>query len=91
MKAKTVGVRELKATLSACLRRVKSGDTIVISERGRPIGQISPIEASVEEKLHKGVQSQHWSWSGQKWKPSAPGVKPRGNELVSDLLLDDRK
>lgn len=90
MKPRTVGVRELKSNLSACLRQVKSGDTIVISERGRPIGKISPIEASLEDRLVKGVQSHHWSWSGRKWKPSPPGVKPHRKALVSDLLLDDR-
>ena len=90
MKERIVGVRELKANLSACLRHVKSGDTIVISERGKPIGRIYPIEMSLEERLHEGVRSRHWSWNGRKWQPSASNVKTRGRALVSDLLLEDR-
>ena len=63
MKERNVGVRKLKANLSACLRHVKSGETIVINERGKPIGRIYPIEMSLEERLHEGVKSRHWSWN----------------------------
>jgi prevent-host-death family protein len=90
MKERTVGVRELKANLSACLRRVKSGDTIVISERGKPIGRIYPIEMPLEDRLLEGVHARHWSWNGRKWQPVEHGVKARGKVLVSDLLLEDR-
>ena len=89
MKERTVGVRELKANLSACLRHVKSGYTIVINERGKPIGRIYPIEIALEDKLHAGVRSQHWSWNGRKWKPSLSKVRTRSKALVSDLLLED--
>ena len=91
MKERNVGVRELKANLSACLRHVKSGNTIVISERGQPIGRIYPIEMSLDDKLQEGVRSRHWSWNGRKWKPSPPRVRTRSKTLVSDLLLEDRK
>jgi prevent-host-death family protein len=90
MKERTVGVRELKANLSACLRHVKAGDTIVISERGKPIGRIYPIEISLEDRLLEGVRLQHWSWNGRAWRPSPARVKSRGKALVSDLLLEDR-
>lgn len=91
MKERRVGVRELKANLSACLRHVKSGDTIVITERGHSIGRIYPIESSLEEKLQEGVRSKYWSWNGRKWKPSTSRVRTRGKVEVSDLLLEDRK
>jgi len=38
----SVGVRDLKASLSRYLRRVKGGETIVVTERGVPIAQIVP-------------------------------------------------
>lgn len=52
----TVGVRELKAQLSAYLRQVKAGQTIVITERGTPIGRITPAGAyllTIEEKMSR--------------------------------------
>ena len=38
----SVNVTEAKAKLSAVLRRVKRGETIVITERGRPIARLGP-------------------------------------------------
>ena len=91
MKERTVGVRELKSNLSACLRHVKAGETIVISERGKPIGRIQPLETPIGDKLHEGARARHWSWNGKKWKPSPPVVRMRGGKLLSDLLLEDRE
>ena len=39
----TVGVARLKASLSAYLARVKAGDEIVVTERGRPIARLVPM------------------------------------------------
>ena len=43
-----VGIRELKSKWSEYMRRVKSGQTIVITKHGEPIGQIVPINASLK-------------------------------------------
>jgi prevent-host-death family protein len=40
-----VGLRELKTHLSQYMRQVKSGDTIVITEHGRPVGLVVWPEA----------------------------------------------
>jgi prevent-host-death family protein len=90
MSEKRVGVRELKANLSACLRRIKSGKTLVITERGKPIGRLSPVEATLDDHLKEGVRRQLWAWNGKKWKPSLPSVKNKGAKMISDLLLEDR-
>ena len=37
----TVAVRELKNRLSEYLRKVKAGERVVITERGRPVAVIS--------------------------------------------------
>lgn len=52
----TVGVRELKNRLTEYLRRTKQGEEIVVTERGRPIALIQPIQsapqaASLEARL----------------------------------------
>ena len=91
MRERMVGIRELKANLSACLRRAKSGETIVISERGKPIARIHPIDEPLHDKLRDGARARHWSWNGRKWQPSVPTVKARGGMRVSDLLLEDRE
>jgi prevent-host-death family protein len=40
----TVGVRELKTHLSRHLRRVRSGARLIVTERGRAIATIDPVE-----------------------------------------------
>jgi prevent-host-death family protein len=41
-----VGVRELRQEASTILRRVKDGETIEITEHGKPIAQLSPVSQS---------------------------------------------
>ena len=38
-----MGVRELRQHLSRYLRRVTAGETLVVTERGRPVAVVSPI------------------------------------------------
>lgn len=42
----TVGVRELKDHLTQYLRRAKQGEEVVVTERGKPIAIIRPIESA---------------------------------------------
>ena len=90
MPEQSIGVRELKANLSACLRRVKSGKTLVITERGKTIARLGPAEMTLEEKMHEGVRKGLWDWNGKKFNPGPPTIKNRGKKMVSDMLLEDR-
>ncbi len=38
-----VGVRELRQNLSVYLRRVRRGETLEVTERGRPVATLQPI------------------------------------------------
>jgi prevent-host-death family protein len=40
---KRAAVSTLKATLSACLARVKAGDEVLVIERGKPIAKLVPL------------------------------------------------
>lgn len=42
----TVGVKELKNRLTQYLRRTKHGEEVIVTERGRPIAVIQPIQAA---------------------------------------------
>lgn len=44
--SRPVRIAELKANLSAYLRRVKRGETVTVMERDTPVAQLVPIEAS---------------------------------------------
>ena len=76
----TVGIRELKAQLSAYVQRVKAGDTVVITEHGKAVGRIVPIEPSqpsVEERLQAMIREGIVEWDGRKLKPRTPVTEAR--------------
>ncbi|RMG50711.1 MAG: type II toxin-antitoxin system prevent-host-death family antitoxin [Acidobacteria bacterium] len=85
------GIRELKARLSAYLRQVKEGATVIITERGKPIGRIVPIFQSTEEQLEALSKAGLIAWNGQRLQPLAPVAQARGDRTVADLLLEDRE
>ncbi|HYO16784.1 MAG TPA: type II toxin-antitoxin system prevent-host-death family antitoxin [Thermoanaerobaculia bacterium] len=43
---RSIGIAELKASLSETLARVKGGEEIVVTEHGRPIAKIIPLWAA---------------------------------------------
>ena len=51
MAERRIGIRELKSKLSECVREVRSGGTIVVTEHGRPVARMIVYEA-VTEKGH---------------------------------------
>ena len=85
-----VGTRELKSRLSEYLRRVKAGQTIIVTERGKPIGQIVPIKPSLEGRLQAMVEAGLAEWNGQRLKARQPAARNRGVRQVSDLVIEDR-
>jgi prevent-host-death family protein len=48
----TVGIRELRQRASELLRRVEAGETIEVTDRGRPVAVLAPLpEAEPLERL----------------------------------------
>lgn len=46
-----VGIRELKQNASAVIRRVRAGESVVVTDRGEPVATISPIRRSRLDEL----------------------------------------
>lgn len=91
MSEMNVGVRDLKARLSAYLRQVKAGRTIVITEHGEPIGRLSPVGLSLEARLQAMVEAGQATWSGKKLGRVAPVARVRGKRTVAELVVEDRE
>ncbi len=87
----TVGVRDLKARLSEYLRQVKQGQTIIITDRGVPIGQIAPLGRTVEERILALREAGLVAWNGRKLGLTVPGVVNRSDRQVSDILVEMRE
>jgi len=87
----TVGIRELKTRLGSYVQRVKSGNTLVITVRGKPVGRIVPISQSVETRALELAQAGLIAWSGRKLSRARPTTRTRGKRTVAELLLEDRE
>jgi prevent-host-death family protein len=81
-----VGVRQLKARLSEYVERAARGETITVTNRGRPKAILAPVP--VRDRLDEGI-AQGWVRP-----PKRHGLRPiRRRPPVQptlDVLADDR-
>jgi prevent-host-death family protein len=93
MNPTAVGIRELKAHLSRYLKRVQSGATIRVTDRGRTIATIQPVAASERDLawVRQMVAEGKATWNGGKPKGASRPIRPRpGSKLASDIVIEDR-
>ena len=88
---RSVGIRELKSKLSECVRDVKRGATIVVTEHGKRVARLVPEADSVEERLEALKTSGTISWSGRRLGRTTPAVRARGKRTVSDIVVENRE
>ncbi|MDO8969551.1 MAG: type II toxin-antitoxin system prevent-host-death family antitoxin [Saprospiraceae bacterium] len=91
MNESRVGTRELKSKLSEYLRRVKAGETITITDRGKAIVHMVPVKSTIREKILAMVTSGQAEWNGEDLQPYAPKVVNQGSGTISDLIIEDRE
>ena len=87
----TVGIRELKAHLSRHLKRVQSGTRLMVTERGRSIATINPVEAPADvDWAHRLVAEGRAHWGGGKPVGSLRPPRVAEGRTVADTVLEDR-
>ena len=86
-----VGVRDLKARLSEYLRQVSQGQTVIITDHGRPVGRLSPVDQPLDERLKALQDAGLVAWNGQRLNPVTPVAVNRGERQVSDILVEMRE
>lgn len=79
---RTIGIRELRQHASRYLRAVERGETLQITDRGRPIAQLVPVpdDASPIERLT----------SEGRLSPAVGDLDDLGDGLVADTSASDR-
>ncbi len=91
----SIGVRELKAHLSRTLRHVRTGARVEVTEHGRPIAVIVPIDPAPNNVAwaHALVSKRQGHWNGAKLGDRVARPIPlRGRgPLASDIILEDRR
>ncbi len=91
MSERQVGIREFKSTLSECVREVRTGGTIVVTDRGRPVARLIPGSTSLAERLHVLRKAGTIAWSGRRLRRPRQIIKTVGRKAVSDILVENRK
>jgi len=87
----TVGIRELKENLIWYLKRVKSGERIIITDRKKEVAIIVPRgKEAVDEEVLQLIQSGIADWPGGKPLGMPTRIVIRGNS-VSGAVLEDRR
>jgi prevent-host-death family protein len=84
-----IGVRELKARLSENLERVRYGEVLTVTSRGRRIAQIIPVPG--QDSLERGLAE---GWIMRRADaPPEPVVRQRpipGTPSTTELISRDR-
>ncbi len=82
-----VGIRELRQDASRIMELVKSGRTIIITERGKPIASVKPIiHSTLQDLIDAGIVTP----ATRKYDPriDKPVPNPKGIDYVAALLRD---
>lgn len=90
-----VSIRDMKNRLSKYLKLVRTGKEVVITDRGKPVAQLTLVKpaAENEEEAIARINALPWVRPGKggkikgakhpiPWKP--------GDKLASDIVLEDR-
>ena len=95
MAERRIGIRELKSKLSECVREVKAGETIIVTDHGRAVARIipdaTPDATPVQERMEALAKAGVILWSGRPYRPGRPVARVRGKRTVSDLVIENRE
>lgn len=88
-----VSLRELKANLSAIVRRVWAGETAVVTAHRHPVARLVPVAPTGDSVAERLLAAEVISA-----RPRSGGLAPRranplpaGVGLLSDAVIEDRR
>ena len=86
-----VGIRDLKNRLSHHLKRVQAGARLTVTERGKPIATLAPVEVKDDQAwIWRMVAEGRAHWNGGKPQGSKNPPRLKGSPM-SDAVLEDRR
>ncbi|MCL2804169.1 MAG: type II toxin-antitoxin system prevent-host-death family antitoxin [Micrococcales bacterium] len=88
----SVGIRELRQNPSKAIQRVKDGETIVITEHGRPVAQLAPPPSSRMDRLRVAGRIVPAKRPGAPLPPlkSLPPAMPSLSEAIEESRQEAR-
>jgi len=89
-----VTISEVKSRLSAYLKKVRAGETILILDRNRPVAKLEPVTTKddptghLDDLVRTGALRRATKPSSTKWLREEP---PTSRKSIVDTLLEERR
>lgn len=83
-----VGIRELRGNLSAFIDRVKEGEDVIVTERGRPVARITPPGGPLSRLNELIAQGRATPAKRPKQPINAEGLPRPVGGTVTDILFE---
>ena len=93
MHSSSVGIRDVKMHLSKYLKMVQNGAEVVITDRGRPVGRIVPIQTkdlAVEDRIKRMEDQGLIEKSTGGSRKRIPSPIPLSTGIAQKFLQEDR-
>jgi len=91
----SVGVRELKNSLSRCLRQVEAGEEVIVTDRGRPVARIvadRPVAAPELEGRLRRLEAAGIITRASQPRRRRPWRRPRvEGKPLSEIVIEGRE
>jgi prevent-host-death family protein len=89
----SVGVRELRQNASAVLRRVQAGETLEVTDRGRPVARLVPIKplSRLDQLIAEGRARPAEGNLLENLEKYPPLKLPPGSPTLSQILAEMRE
>jgi prevent-host-death family protein len=86
-----VGVRELRQNLSVYLRRVRRGEKLEVTERGRPVAVLQPIVAAGDKLAELEARGVSLRRGAGNLADLSPPARVKVDRPLSEMLDESRE
>ena len=87
----SVGIRELRQNASQVVARAAAGEVITITDRGRPVAQMSPLaNSSIERLRERGLITPATRTFEEYCAPTKPTTGPPLSPVLQQLRDEER-
>ena len=94
MQSASVGIRDAKMHLSKYLKMVQKGTEVIITDRGRPVGKIVPIQSkdlTLEDRIKVLEDQGLIEKQSTKRMKKIPSPIPVSDNIAQKFLQEDRE
>ncbi len=86
-----VGIRELRQNLSVYLRRVVAGETLEVTEHGRPVARLTPLPTGDDPIARLEAEGRIARRATRDLADIGPPLRIRGDISISEALEEQRR